>query len=152
QYVGLDRFGRVVDQKWVNPTTSTTTSEYQYGYDRDSNRLWQLDNVNNAFSDLYAYSGENQLTSYQRGTLNATHTGLVGTASDSQSFTTDAVGNFTTVTTNGTNQPRTVNRDNELTAVGLVTPGYDANGNLTTDQSGNTLIYNAWSQLVEVKQ
>ena len=39
QYTGLDRFGRVVDQRW-------TTSErhghgpLQYGYDRDRNRLY----------------------------------------------------------------------------------------------------------------
>src|SRR5262249_25968610 len=33
QYTGLDRFGRVVDQKWYNNTTATTTDEFKYGYD-----------------------------------------------------------------------------------------------------------------------
>ena len=28
---------------------------------------------------------------------------------------------------------------------------YDANGNMTTDQNGDTLVYDAWNRLVEVK-
>src|SRR5205085_4499116 len=31
------------------------------------------------------------------------------------------------------------------------TLAYDANGNLTTDQNGDTLVYNAWNQLVTYK-
>src|SRR5206468_6224111 len=34
---------------------------------------------------------------------------------------------------------------------GLTTPGYDANGNLTTDQAGHTLVYDAWNRLVQAK-
>src|SRR5262249_16626729 len=43
QYTGLDRFGRIVDQKWqVNTTpTPTITDEFKYGYDRDGNRLYR---------------------------------------------------------------------------------------------------------------
>jgi hypothetical protein len=100
---------------------------------------------------LYSYDGEQQISSYQRGTLNANDTGLVGSASDSQSYTTDAVGNFTNVTTNSTQQARTVNLENELTQVGSSYPAYDANGNLTTDANGNTLIYDAWNDLHQVK-
>jgi RHS repeat-associated protein len=151
KYVGLDRFGRVVDQLWVNPTTSTTTDEFTYGYSRDSNALWRNNTVNTAFGELYSYDGEQQLSSYQRGTLNSTDTGLVGSASDSQSYTTDAVGNFSRVTTNGTPVSRTNNKDNELTAVGTSTLAFDGNGNLTTDQNGNTLVYTAWNQLEQVK-
>jgi hypothetical protein len=40
QYVGLDRFGRVVDQWWATYNTGTgavtgTVDRFQYGYDRD---------------------------------------------------------------------------------------------------------------------
>jgi RHS repeat-associated protein len=150
QYVGLDRFGRVVDQKWVVSGTATVTDEFKYGYDRDSNRLYRDNLVNSAFGELYTYDGENQLTSMQRGTLNGTHTGLVGSASFSQSFTTDALGNFSNVTTNGTGQSRTNNLLNQLTAVGASSLAYDQNGNLTTDQNGNTLKYDAWNHLVLV--
>jgi hypothetical protein len=38
QYAGLDRFGRVVDQKWENTSTSTATDEFQYAYDLVGNR------------------------------------------------------------------------------------------------------------------
>src|SRR5439155_17806471 len=38
QYTGLDRFGRVVDQRWLVTANGTHTDRFQYGYDRDSNR------------------------------------------------------------------------------------------------------------------
>ena len=41
QYTGLDRFGRVVDQRWINTGTNTATDRFQYGYDRDSNALYR---------------------------------------------------------------------------------------------------------------
>ena len=37
QYTGLDRFGRVVDQRWIKTSSGTATDRFQYGYDRD----WQ---------------------------------------------------------------------------------------------------------------
>jgi len=154
QYVGLDRFGRVVDDKWVNTSTSTITDEFQYGYDTDDNVLWRNNNAPGgaAFGELYTYTGENQLASFQRGTLNGTKTGLTGTASVSQSFVTDGVGNFTSVTTNGTTQTRTANAQNEITGIsGATTPTYDSNGNMTGDQNGNTFVYDAWNRLVAVK-
>ena len=42
-YGGLDRFGRVVDQKWQGP--SGTTDNFQYGYDYDGNRLYRANLV-----------------------------------------------------------------------------------------------------------
>src|SRR5438552_3250960 len=39
QYIGLDRFGRVVDQRWIVTATGTATDRFQYTYDRDSNVL-----------------------------------------------------------------------------------------------------------------
>jgi len=154
KYVGLDAFGRVVDDQWVNTGTSTITDEFQYGYDVDSNVLWRNNNTaaGAPFGELYTYTGENTLASFQRGTLNGTKTGLTGTASASQSFVTDGVGNFTSVTTNGTTQTRTANAQNEITGVsGATTPTYDHNGNMTGDQNGNTFVYDAWNRLVAVK-
>ncbi len=69
-----------------------------------------------------------------------------------QSWTLDSQGNWSSVTTNGTTQTRTANAQNQITSIsGSATPTYDANGNMTTDQSGNTYVYNAWNQLVAVK-
>jgi RHS repeat-associated protein len=152
QYTGLDRFGRVIDQNWYNTSTSTSTDRFQYGYDRDSDLLWRNNLVNAGFGELYAYDALNQLTSFQRGTLNGTHTGLVGSASRSQSWSPDALGNFTSVVTNGTTQTRAHNQQNEITSLsGAGTVSYDANGNTTADGSGNTYVYDAWDRLVAVK-
>jgi YD repeat-containing protein len=41
QYTGLDRFGRVVDQNWYDTATSTSTDDFQYGYDRNNNVLYR---------------------------------------------------------------------------------------------------------------
>jgi RHS repeat-associated protein len=152
KYTGLDRFGRVIDQNLYNTSTQTSVDRYQYGYDRDSNVLWQQNLVSASNSDLYTYDNLNQLTSFQRGTLNSTHTGLMGSPTHSQSWGLDALGNFTSVTTDSTTQTRTANQQNEITSIsnaGAVT--YDANGNLTADGSGNTFVYDAWNELIAVK-
>jgi hypothetical protein len=46
QYVGLDRFGRVVDQNWYNTSTSSSVEDVQYGYDQAGNVVWRNDTVN----------------------------------------------------------------------------------------------------------
>jgi RHS repeat-associated protein len=150
-YTGLDRFGRVVDQRWLTASTGTAVDRYQYGYDRDSNALYRDNLVNSAFGELYAYDGLNQLTSFQRGTLNGTKTGLTGSASHSQSWSFDALGNWSSLTTDGTAQTRSHNQQNEVTAAGAATLTFDAAGNTTTDDQGHTLVYDAWNRLVAVK-
>ncbi len=148
KYVGLDRFGRVVDQNWYDTATSMSVDEFQYGYDQDGNVLWKLNTVNTAYSELYTYDNLNQVATMQRGTLNSGKTGLTGGASYSQSWTPDALGNFTTVTTNGTAVNNTVNQQNEYTTTGVT---YDADGNTTADGTGETFVYDAWNRLVDVK-
>ena len=80
QYTGLDRFGRIVDQRWLASSSGTATDRAQYGYDRDSNRLYAENLIDATFSELYAYNSENALTDFQRGTLNSSHTALTGSA------------------------------------------------------------------------
>jgi len=152
QYTGLDRFGRIIDQNWVNATTGTSTDRFQYGYNQDSDVLYRQNLVDAAMSELYTYDNLYQLASFQRGTLNSTKTGLTSSASRSQSWTPDALGNFTSVTSDGTAQTRTANQQNEYTSIsGSGTITYDANGNITADGSGNTYVYDAWNRLVTVK-
>ncbi len=150
-YAGLDRFGRVVDQKWIK--SGTATDRFQYGYDRNSNRTSRDNLVNTAFGELYSYDGFNQLASFDRGTLNGTKTGLTGSASRSQDWDYDALGNWDSLTTDGGSpQTRTHNKQNEITAVsGATTPTFDANGNMTKDETGKQFVYDAWNRLVTVK-
>jgi RHS repeat-associated protein len=161
KYIGLDRFGRVDDQLWLNTSTSTTTDEFQYGYDRDSNVLYKQNTVDAVFSELYhangasnGYNALNELVAFSRGTLSSSGGGVPDTVSSpsrSLSWTLDALGNFSSVTTNGTGQSRTHNQQNEVTGVGSATLTFDSNGNLTTDENGNQLKYDAWNRLVQVK-
>jgi RHS repeat-associated protein len=158
QYTGLDRFGRVVDQRWLIVASGLALDRFQYGYDRDGNRLYRDNLVNAAFGELYHVNGPgngydqlNQLTNFARGTLNSTKD-TIPAPTHSQSWGFDALGNWSNVTTDGTTQTRTANQQNEITSIsGLTAPGYDANGNTTRDQAGNTLIFDAWNRLVQVK-
>src|SRR5262249_29941363 len=151
QYVGLDRFGRVVDQRWTT-SGGTAKDRWQSGYDRDSNRLYKENLVDSTRSELYTYDGLNQLSTFARGTLNGTKDAITGTASRTQAWDFDALGNFDSQTTGSTAQTRTHNRQNEITSVqNATTTTYDADGNLTKDETGRTFKYDAWNRLVEVR-
>ncbi|MBV8399916.1 MAG: hypothetical protein JOZ17_14440, partial [Acetobacteraceae bacterium] len=138
KYVGLDRFGREVDQNWINSNPSSNArEEYQYTYDRDGNRLSRQD-VQHASTDTYGYDGLNQLTSFQRG-------------SHTQTWTPDALGNFTQVTTDGTGQARTHNQQNQVLTINGATLAYDNNGSLVQDNTtspSSVYAYDAWNRLV----
>jgi RHS repeat-associated protein len=158
QYTGLDRFGRVVDQRWIITATGTATVRTQYGYDRDGNVLYSNNLVNSNFSELYHANGSgndydnlNQLTNFARGVLNSTND-TISSPTHSQSWGFDALGNWTSFTSDSTTQTRTANQQNEITSIsGQTTPTYDANGNMTGDQTGKTLIFDAWNRLVQYK-
>jgi RHS repeat-associated protein len=152
QYAGLDRFGRVVDQRWLKTSTGAAVDRFQYGYDENSNRLFRDNLTNLASGELYGYDTLDQVASFQRGTLNGTRTGLTGSATRSQTWDYDSVGNWDGVTTNGSSQTRTANAQNEVTSIGgATTPTYDANGNMTGDETGRQFVYDAWNRLVTVK-
>jgi len=143
QYTGLDRFGRVVDQRWI-PTSSpqSPTDRFQYAYDRDSNRLTRTNAVNTLFNESYGYDSFNQLTSFSRGT-------------HSQGWTLDNLGNWKSFTNDQTGPPtetRTHNVQNQIVSIdaGLATPTYDANGNTKSDERNNSFSFDAWNRLAQV--
>jgi RHS repeat-associated protein len=141
QYTGLDRFGRVAEQLWLNTGTNTATDDFLYTYDRDSNVLTRSNTVNSAFNEQYAYDNNNQITSFTRG-------------SHTQAWNYDALGNWLTVTTDGAPQTRTANAQNQYASISgqATAPMYDNNGNLINDPTnGHTYVYDAWNRLVAVK-
>ncbi len=165
KYIGLDRFGRVADVHWRNPSTSTTTDRFGYGYDRNGNRLYRENLVNAAFSELYhlngasqGYDGFNQLLAFARGTLNGSKDTIAAPThykkwtDGSDNSTLDGLGNWNSVNTNGTTQTRGHNKQNQITSISApdVTPDYDNNGNTKKDEKGRGLVYDAWDRLVEV--
>ena len=146
----LDQFDRVSELKWVNAGTSTTLVDLQYSYDDDDNVLSKTDLVNTTQSQLFNYDNLNELTGYQEGTISG---GVISSPTASQSLAFDALGNTTSNTVNGgTAETLTANAQNQYTSVsGATTPTYDANGNMTTDSAGLKYVYNAWNQVVAVK-
>jgi RHS repeat-associated protein len=159
QYTGLDRFGRVVEQKWqTEQMTPTVTDDFTYGYDRDSNRLFRNNLVNTAFGELYhangssnGYDNLNQLVAFARGTLNANHD-TISSPTHSITWSLDAVGNFSSTTTDGgSTVNNSFNKQNEETSAGTANLAFDNNGNTTTDDQGKTLVYDAWNRLVAYK-
>jgi RHS repeat-associated protein len=146
----LDQFGRISEMSTT--VSSTTVSDYQYLYDDDGNVLSKYDGVNTELSQVYAYDNLGEVTSFEEGALNSGHTAVSGTPSQSQSWDYDALGNWTSVTTNSSTQTRDANAQNEYTSIsGATTPAYDSNGNLTTDENGLKYVYDAWNRLVAVE-
>ena len=144
KYTGLDRFGRVVDQRWLagSGSSAADVDRYGYTYDEYGNRTGRSNALASAFSETYGYEGLNQLQSFSRGDA--------GAPSLTQGWQFDALGNWTNVTTNGTDQTRVFNAQNELLQVGSASLTYSATGNMTTDAQGRTLVYDAWNRLVSV--
>ncbi len=174
QYTGLDRFGRVVDQRW--DLNGMDLERLKYGYDQANNQVWRQNTVAEGLSanqdQYYTQDGLYQLKTLQRGTLNATQTGISGTPSWEEDWNYDPLGNWNGSTdtyqtrvagTTTLNQNRTHSTVNEITNITEITgpawptPGYDAAGNMTSGPqplspaNGYVLTYDAWNRLVQLK-
>jgi RHS repeat-associated protein len=174
QYTGLDRFGRVVDQRW--DLNGVDLERLKYGYDQVNNQVWRQNTVAEGLSanqdQYYTQDGLYQIRTLQRGTLNATQTGISGTPAWEEDWNYDPLGNWNGSTSAyqtrvaGTvtlNQNRTHNQVNEITNItgntgpAWPTPGYDAAGNMTSGPqplspaNGYVLAYDAWNRLVQLK-
>jgi len=90
QYNGLDRFGRLVDCRWLTTGTGTPAIDrFQYGYDRVNNLLYENNLMSSTFSTIYGANGPstltqavydplNRMTSFARGILSASASGGTG--------------------------------------------------------------------------
>ena len=98
---------------------------------------------------VFTYDNVNEVTSFQEGTISG---GTIGSRPPRNRGITIRWGTGPSVTTNSSTQTRKANAENEYTSVsGATTPTYDANGNMTTDSAGLQYVYNAWNQVVTVK-
>ena len=166
QYTGLDRFGRVIDQNWVNTDTDVSTERFQYAYDADGNVLYKDNIIAPSFSELYhansttsgddnsAYDPLNRLTTFRRGTLtmsenNPDISGFVPDTVTTGNLNSTASGNTASWSLDALGNQATANSKNELTGGTII---YDYNGNMTEDGSGNTFVYDAWNRLVTGSQ
>jgi hypothetical protein len=95
QYTGWDRFGRVVDLRWLKTANGVDLERIQYGFDRLNNRIFR-DNIVAASNqdEYYSYNQLSELLAMDRGNLNATRTGISGTPVREEDFTYDPLGNW----------------------------------------------------------
>ena len=175
-YSGLDRFGRVKDNRWYNYGGSADTDRIKYGYDRAGNRIWRQNTVATSlgkdFDEFYLYDGIHRLKDMQRGTLNAGKTAITGgTSTFAECWGLDTTGNWSNYRQDDTGdgtwdliQNRANNTVNEITNItesvgpSWITPAYDTAGNMTTipkpanPTAGYTGIYDAWNRLTAIKE
>jgi RHS repeat-associated protein len=159
RYIGLDEFGRVVDQNYID-SSGTSVDRFQYAYDADGNVLYKNNLLNVAGTTLYhsdstssgddasAYDALNRMTYYvsgyalsasgNNGSFLDTTGGATGTA-----ITYDALGNATAVGSSN----YTYNAQNQISGSG--SPTYDNNGN-TTLEAGSTYVYDGWNRLISI--
>ena len=79
RYTGYDRFGRTVDMPWIKASISTVLDQFQWGYDRASNRKWKENKVASSDQDEhYNYDGLYQVKEFDRGNLNINRTAIGG--------------------------------------------------------------------------
>ncbi|MEM6885114.1 MAG: RHS repeat-associated core domain-containing protein [Verrucomicrobiota bacterium] len=169
-YPGLDRFNRIIDQKWR--FIGNDRARLEYGYSRDSLRNYRRDAVaasqSQAFDELYSYDGVNQLSSLQRGTLNTARTALdAGTETFNEYFSYDSIGNITNYQTGDPNETLNQNRSyNDLNQISRLSkpelqpfwtkPRFDDAGNTTripldgTPDQALRVDYDAWNRPVWV--
>ena len=162
QYTGLDRFGRVIDQRW--PQGSSELERVDYGFTRASNRQWRQELVASGQDEYYNYDGLYQVAASNRGALNGSKTGVSGTPSWTEDFNYDPIGNwdaYLTKVSGVTNldQSRTQNTANQTVEIdgSTATIAHDPAGNMVkvpqvADWAAtNELKWDAWNRLVEVK-
>jgi YD repeat-containing protein len=163
QYHQLDRFGRVLEQKWTLGG-SGTVDDFCYGYDADGNILYKANGVDSSLSELFHASGSgngydnlNRETGFVRGTLCSSVMGgtLDSSAGPGITYTYDQQGNRVTTTAGGSTTDLCINQQDQYTCQcigGVCTAfAYDADGNLTQDITGDQMVHDAWNRLVEVK-
>ena len=151
---GLDRFGRVVDQKWqIQSGTPVVKDQFKYAYDRTSNRTSRdvapdAGTPPTGLDHYYTYDGLDRLTQSNRGNLAS---GVITdqNADANQAWGLDTVGNWTQFKWDAdgggagtpTVQSRAHNKANEIAgnggnpisgsgAANWVDPTYDQAGNM----------------------
>ncbi|MDZ4684185.1 MAG: hypothetical protein SH850_03795 [Planctomycetaceae bacterium] len=170
-YSGLDRFGRVKDNRWLDGT-GDELDRIQYGHDQAGNRVWRRNAVADAlgkhFDELYGYDAIHRLKEMQRGTLNNDRT-AIDACGFAQCWTLDSTGNWQGFRQADSNcaswdlvQQRAANPVNEIGGItnavgsGWAQPAYSRAGNMTTlpqpadPTQSYTATYDAWNRLVKI--
>ncbi|RCS51932.1 hypothetical protein DTL42_09690 [Bremerella cremea] len=171
-YSGLDRFGRVKDNRWYNYGSSADVDRIKCGYARAGSRTWRQSVVANSlsqpFDELCHYDGTHRLKAMARGTLSGSHD-AISNKSLAECWSLDATNNWKGYCEDNDGngswnlvQDRSMNQANEITGISettgpsWVTPSYSRSGNMTTipqpldPTTSYTATYDAWNRLVSL--
>ena len=175
-YAALDRFGRIVEQRWRDDTASTDLAHHAHAYDRASNRLYREDlassgSMGGHHDEHYAYDQFNRLRSHERGELNQDKDGIVSSSRllHEDWVNMDGLGNWINYNVDEDGDGdldlanfRFHNAANEITNIMNTVgdawhlPAHDAAGNMIemprADEptDGVDAVYDAWNRLVEL--
>ena len=161
---GLDRFGRVQDQRWIK--SGAGIERTRYGYSRASLRLWRKNMVAGDGQDESCnYDGLHQVKSRDLGTLNVNRTAIGGVPARGEGWDFDPAGNWRNYLQQAggstvIDQDRVHNKVNGITKLdGSALPvAYDAAGNMVRvpldfdPDSGVVMTWDAWNRLVRVRR
>jgi len=120
---------------------------FEYGFDNEGNRLYARKLHDTGNSEQYIYDAKYRLTQFRRGMLDSG--GTVATPVTQTAYNLDALGNWTSKTTDGVTENRTHNNMNELAGIDGSPLTYDNNGNLIDDGT-NAYEYEYENRLVRV--
>ncbi len=136
---------------WITQVTcdrgGSRLIDFQYGFDKEGNRLYSRKLHDTGNSEQYTYDVKYQLIQFKRGSLDAS--GTVAVPVTQTSYNLDAVGNWTSKTTDSVTQNRTHNNMNELVSIAGSSLTYDDNGNLLDDGT-NAYEYDYENRLIKV--
>ncbi|MDR1818273.1 MAG: hypothetical protein LBR07_08955 [Puniceicoccales bacterium] len=172
QYNGLDRFGRIADQRWATWTLPVNDLDrYKYTYNRASIRLSRRNLVSAAqtppvfLDELYANDGLQQITNRKLGQLDADNSTILGIPTQEEGWQFDPAGNWLVYTQNNEGvttiaQTRTHNVVNEILTIdgSAAKVSFDPAGNMTTVPSDVAAVavpftteWDAWQRLVRIQ-
>ncbi|MCC7290423.1 MAG: hypothetical protein IT449_00005, partial [Phycisphaerales bacterium] len=123
-YAGLDRFGRVVDMKFVNYAGSATNFDRAtYTHDRNSNRTSLDRSVTPSRGQVFTYDRINRLTEAKTGIFNSSKQ-LQTAPAAREGWTLDDLGNISGLAYYGTSNviQHTTNATNEISSLSTANP------------------------------
>ncbi len=165
-YAGLDRFGRVIDHRWIKG--GADIERLKYGFNQAGLRQWRLDTIAHAANkkqdNHYGYDGLGQVTTRDQGQLAEDRTGVDGTPVREEDWIYDLSGNWNNYKRRSSgsltiDQNRTHNKVNEIVtyAGSGISVVFDRAGNMTrvprtlTGTDFYEATWDAWNRLVRVK-
>ncbi|WP_372371342.1 RHS repeat-associated core domain-containing protein [Candidatus Uabimicrobium sp. HlEnr_7] len=147
--IGYDNLPRLAQMRHLKNGNNELITGYAYGYNRVNFKEHKVNLKNPQFSELYKLDSLYRVVDFKRGTLAAGNDSINGTASQTQDWQLDGVGNWANTTVDGTAQTQTVNEVNEYDSFNGVTFVHDDNGNLT-DDGERLFTYDALNRIIEI--